>query len=471
MPGKSGSTVPSTLLRPFAIPAITPLAFAIFRGLFGLGLFYVFWRYEPFTVLPPIHDPHSPFANVDWLYQLAQNHRAMRLSEYVACGAAAMFALGVWARPMYFVVVTMAFLDVLKVLGRVSAHDWGLPLVTLLALTVVRWSDVPNLAVIASEPRKYASPQQRSCAMGFAVWLPGLTIGLAFAAAAYAKVFVTGVRWITNGTVRYHFVEDGRNAPVAWGLWIATHSRLAVALSLAAVVVEAIFILVIFVREWRTRLAFGLMGLSLMVGFTLFQGIAWWPWRILFLAFLPWTLLTMREEPEIESAPAAIKAPRALDLGWTHATVVALLVGVQLWASAREVEVQPFVSNYPMYAYTWSSTDEFERGQVRMHFEAGGIDITDRVNSIDGHGVLRDIVEAEKGHGRDLQKQLGRFAAGYQERYGEAPPAIDVVLIHRPFDWQNGKYLPEFREYVDTIRFNSNAQVRSSPPSAAAAAR
>src|SRR5256885_13174764 len=128
MPGKSGSTVPSPLLRPFAIPAITPLAFAIFRGLFGLGLLYVFVRYEPFTVLPPIHDPHSPFADAAWLYWLAEKHRAMRLFEIIACGSAAMFAFGLWARPMYFVVVTMALLDGLKVLGRGSAHGLGLPI-------------------------------------------------------------------------------------------------------------------------------------------------------------------------------------------------------------------------------------------------------------------------------------------------------------------------------------------------------
>jgi hypothetical protein len=39
-------------------------------------------------------------------------------------------------------------------------------------------------------------------------------LGVTFAAAAFAKLRLGGIGWITNGTVTYHFLTDSFDAPV-----------------------------------------------------------------------------------------------------------------------------------------------------------------------------------------------------------------------------------------------------------------
>jgi len=446
------------LLRPFGISPITPLALAIFRTVLGLGLLYILLVYQPIVArADDVRRPHSPLADMQWVYALAVNKGATSVFQGVACVAAALFTVGIFARPAYVVVVSLMLVNVLMILARAGGHDWGLPIVTLLILTVVPWSDAPSLFQLPRSWARFSAASLASRAYGFAVWLPGLTVGLALAAAAYAKVVGTGVQWITNGTVRYHFVEDGRNAPVTLGLWIATHPTVAIAVSLAAVLTEAGFILVIFARDWRTRLAFGLMGASMMAGFTLFQGVAWWPWRILFLAFLPWTLLTTLDKGTAIASPDDVSGSSFVarrDLTWTHALLVVVLIASQLWVSARAIEIEPFVSNYPMYAYTWSSTEEFERHQSRTRFEADGKDISDRIEAAGGEDVLRQMVtrnDDSESNRDDIEEDRADFIARYTRIYGGVPPSIDVILLQRPFDWQRGRYLPPTRSRIGTL--------------------
>src|SRR5262245_52730662 len=231
------------LLRPFGIPAITPLALAIFRTLLGLGFIYILLVYQPIEANElDIRRPYSPLADVDWVYALAINHTATLVLQIVACIAAVLFTVGIFARTAYVVVVSLFLVNVLMILARSAGHDWDLPIVTLLVMTAVPWSAAPNLFEMRRSWGTFSAENLASRAYGFAVWLPGLTIGLAFAAAAYAKVGLTGIKWITNGTVRYHFVEDGRLALISLGLWIATHPFLAVLMSLAGVLIETVFI-------------------------------------------------------------------------------------------------------------------------------------------------------------------------------------------------------------------------------------
>ena len=458
MPADRVNSLARRLLSPFGIEPITPLAFAAFRTAFGLGLLYVQVVYQPFRAKPfDVRNPHGPLADAEWINALAMNHTALSIFQIAACAATVLFIAGILARLAYVVVVSMMFINVLMILTRTGGHDWGLPIVTLIVMTIVPWNEAPPLWQLRRSWAAYGAPHLASRVYGFAVWIPGLMVGLAFAAAAYAKVGGTGLEWITNGTVRYHFVEDGRNAPIALGLWIATHERLSIALSLAAVLVEAAFIFVVFARDWRIRLAFGLMGASLMAGFTLLQGVAWWPWRILFLAFLPWTLCKARPgwmAPETAAADAIPPQPR--DLTWVHAALVVTLVGVQLWASWKLVEMEPLISNYPMYAYTWASPEEFNRGQARTRFESNGMDISEAVENTRGDEVLRQMATASdltERKGPDPQA-LARFTESYMHTYGALPSSVDVIVVQRPFDWQRGRYLPQTREYIGTAHLS-----------------
>ena len=203
MPADCVNSLARRLLSPFGIEPITPLAFAAFRTAFGLGLLYVQVVYQPFRAKPfDVRNPHGPLADAEWINALAMNHTALSIFQIVACAAAVLFIAGILARLAYVVVVSMMFINVLMILTRTGGHDWGLPIVTLIVMTIVPWNEAPPLWQLRRSWAAYGAPHLASRVYGFAVWIPGLMVGLAFAAAAYAKVGGTGLEWITNGTVR-----------------------------------------------------------------------------------------------------------------------------------------------------------------------------------------------------------------------------------------------------------------------------
>ena len=92
---------------------------------------------------------------------------------------------------------------------------------------------------------------------GYTMWMPGLVFATSFAAAAAAKLRESGVAWITNGTVNYHFLTDAHQAPVDWGLRLAQHESVAVFMSFAAIALEATLIVGVFSKRYRYRAAAG----------------------------------------------------------------------------------------------------------------------------------------------------------------------------------------------------------------------
>jgi hypothetical protein len=392
----------------------------------------------------PLEQQHaySPLADAAWVHALGASARATSILQLIACAAAIAFALGVRARTSYVVLVGILLIHTVLLLLRRGVHDWDLPIITLLALVAVPWGDAPPLWRLRKDP----SGEATSRAYGFAVWLPGLTIGLALAAAAYAKLHRSGLEWITGGAVRYHFVDDGRNAPFTLGLWVATHPSVAVLLSLAAILVESLFILIVFVRDWRQRAAFGLAGAGLMAGFFVFQGVHWWPWLILFAAFLPWN--------RTGAASAVATSHAARHLTPLHAAVIIVLVGAQLWASYRAIEIEPLLTNFPMYSITYESPEHFEHSRERLLFEADGADITDRVRAAEGVRTLETVAQQQQKDAvnADASTELNEFRSRYSRLYGSSPPAIDVLFVRKdPFDWEHGTYLPEIRERLGTV--------------------
>src|SRR5688572_24146466 len=429
-------------LHLFAVPPITARALGVFRAFLGISLFLIVLSSPIRTV--PLEEQHvySPLAGVGWVRALAASNAGVLTVQTLAGVTALMFAGGVFARAAYAALVAALFLRTLFILLQAGAHDWGTPIVTLLALLVVPWNDAPPLAALLSRLRaRVASapgigePPQRSRAYGFAVWLPGLTIGLALAAAAIEKLRRSGLEWVTDGAVRYHFVADAHNAPFELGLWGATQPRLAIWMSLCGLLLEALFIGVIFVRDWRARALFGLAAAGLMAGFWVFQGIHWWAWLMLLAAFFPW------DRSGIETAPPALKP--------VHALVVAVLISGQAWASYRRIEVEPLLSHYPMYSNTYNSPEHYEHAHSQIRFRTNGADITDRIRAADGTEVLSRILDSASGTQEsrsEIRQALAEFRARYVGLYGEAPPAVDAFLFKRPFDWEAGHFTAEVLE-------------------------
>jgi hypothetical protein len=433
------------LTTAFGVPAISVTSLAVFRAVLGASIFFIVLT-NPVQAIPVEGQRvYSPLVAAEWIRALAASEMATAAVRGIALVAAAMFAGGYLSRLAYGVLVATLFVRTLFILLHSGAHDWGTPIVTLLALAVIPWHHAPTLFAVLRRRRggcieegRRSERAVRSSLYGFAVWLPGFTLGLAYSAAAIEKLRRSGIEWVTDGAVRYHFVEDAHNAPFELGMWVATQPRLAVAMSLVGILVEGLFIGVIFVRGWRPRAMFGLAAAGLMAGFWVFQGIHWWAWLMLLFAFLPWNRTP-------DSEPRGGLQPR-------YAVVVAVLLAGQVWASYRRIEIEPLFSNYPMYSNTYNSPQDYEHAHERLVIRANGVDITERVHAADGGGPLSRAVESlASASDPEVVRALGEFRQRYEHAYGAAPAALDVFLRRRPFDWEVGRFQPEVLEPLGSV--------------------
>ena len=171
-----------------------------------------------------------------------------------------------------------------------ATHDTSMPAKTLLLLAMVPWSD--GISVTETVRRLFGRsvPPVERRIYGLATWIPVLMMGLAYAAAAFAKLDETGLRWITDGVVRYFFVIDAPNAPTGLGRVVASSDWLSVVLAAGAVLAEASIIAAALYSRPLVVLATGVGALALHAGFWWFQGV-WWPaWWAMLPAFLPWSV-------------------------------------------------------------------------------------------------------------------------------------------------------------------------------------
>jgi len=272
------------------VPDVPAEVIGFFRLLFAAALFAAFVAWRPVMDFGPVEvNRRLAFAWVDWL--LARPTVVGRLEDAILV-LLVLFGVGLFTRVVYglFAVAMTMWLGVLVQLGT-NIHVWELPYLTVLCLLPVPWADAFSLDETV---RRWRGLRPRmglhGKRYGFAVWIPGFIMGAVWVSAAYTKLEVSGLDWITGGAVRYHWVADSVVAPVSWGLWVATHPRVAVAMSMVGVVFEATFIAAAFVRTSRARCAVAFsIGLALLLGFFVFHGVLWWTWWLAFLSFaLPW---------------------------------------------------------------------------------------------------------------------------------------------------------------------------------------
>jgi hypothetical protein len=230
------------------VPAISGRALRAFRIALAIALVFVVWAVE---ILPTPLESQRHYAGVDleFVHALAASDTGLVGVRLVATLAAVLFGIGVMARHAYATFVLAFFLLVLVALEYRGTHDLGLPFVTL-----VGWLTVPWDASILPGSKADSISERASRRYGFALWWPGLTMGVAFLAAAIAKLQTSGLEWISGGAVRYHFVTDAHLAPLTWGLWVASHEAAAVTFAFGAIVLEAGFILVAFTARPALRL-------------------------------------------------------------------------------------------------------------------------------------------------------------------------------------------------------------------------
>lgn len=401
-----------------------------FRIALGLALLAMLWAMGGIAPTLPI-DAQRHYAGIDlaFVHRLAAYPATGTYVYWIAVGSTAAFTAGIFTRASYAVLFGTLFLAVLIALEQSGGHDRSLLLVTMATWLAVPWGDGLSIDQLR---RRRVAPDSRGAKYGFAIWIPGLTLGLALAAAAFAKLHREGLAWITTGAVRYHFVTDAASAPVDWGLWIAARPPLAVAMSAAAVVFEAAFILVILARRPVPRFIWGVAALGFFAGLYFFQGVLWYPWLVLLVAFLPWQWFDRRSV-----AAPAVGPATAMQRAW-----IVVLIVTQIYASARGIEREPFLSNFPMYSSTWPSTDAFDAERASRYTQviaarADGTQVTDWLQAMPVSDQMALVRLAETG---GPPPDMGSMCRAVAARLGAIPQQLEITIEQGGFDWNAGAF-------------------------------
>jgi hypothetical protein len=365
----AGRTSPVAKWLSRGIPDIDAETAGVFRILFGLAVVAFFASHPEGTsslnaTFNPIVEGRLHTSVLQWLR--AQPSIIEILGPWLLTMGVA-FTLGLFTRLTYVLFVAGALIWVFLAAVHDSTHPHSTLMLTLVALLPSRWGDALSVDAWLRRPASGVRVARRaSQRYGYSVWVPGLVFGVAFAAAAWAKVVGTGPRWILNGSVKYHFITDSLNAPVDWGLQLAGHPQLAVLASLGAVAVEVLVITAAFARSDWYRLSMGAAALSLLAGFRLFMGVFWPGWWILLMGFLPWARIasvlrrarqasphtTPHARPTI---PGIATLPSAAQLA-----AIAFVIAQQFVISWMRIERPPMFTYYPMYSSTHASPEQFD---------------------------------------------------------------------------------------------------------------
>jgi hypothetical protein len=372
------------------IPAGSAEQVAVFRIVFGFALLALFLdqRVGPASVLQSTNVLGTLH---QWL--IAPFVRAPFLTQWVLPWLllwSVLFIAGAASRFSYLMLTFGAFAWAALMTTRLGYHMVSALLVALPCLIPSRWGDAWSVDAWwrrrhLETPVKTTSPQE----YGYTIWMPGVVVGVIFAAAAVAKLHESGIAWILNGTVKYHFLSDAASAPLDWGLRVGLYPTLAIALSFGAILIESTIVFGAFARRYVYRAIAGIAAVALLGGFGLFQGLFWPAWWLLLVSFLPWHWL-LRESPAVQSANAS-----ALDIARLrpHVLIVIVVIAQQLLVSGLSLEAGPALSTYGMYANTYDSPEAYESQSTTSYW----LTSSDGRQCSVSEGAARAVASARSG--------------------------------------------------------------------------
>jgi hypothetical protein len=372
------------------IPAGSAEQVAVFRIVFGFALLALFLdqRVGPASVLQSTNVLGTLH---QWL--IAPFVRAPFLTQWVLPWLllwSVLFIAGAASRFSYLMLTFGAFAWAALMTTRLGYHMVSALLVALPCLIPSRWGDAWSVDAWwrrrhLETPVKTTSPQE----YGYTIWMPGVVVGVIFAAAAVAKLHESGIAWILNGTVKYHFLSDAASAPLDWGLRVGLYPTLAIALSFGAILIESTIVFGAFARRYVYRAIAGIAAVALLGGFGLFQGLFWPAWWLLLVSFLPWHWL-LRESPAAQSANAS-----ALDIARLrpHVLIVIVVIAQQLLVSGLSLEAGPALSTYGMYANTYDSPEAYESQSTTSYW----LTSSDGRECSVSEGAARAVASARSG--------------------------------------------------------------------------
>ena len=359
----------------------------------------------------------------------------------------ALFAAGV-AAPISFLAFVIVFTR--AHLGHTADHDVALPLKTLWLMTIVPWS--AGFSVDAAVRRIFGRPAlpERSRAYGLATWIPVMMVGLAYAAAAFAKIDEVGPQWITRGAVRYIFLNDGHDRLNTLSRSIIGSDALSALVSGLAVGGESSVVLAAIWPTTFVLCAAGLVALGLQLGFYLFQGLWWTAWWGLLPAFVPWEALVSKVWRGTRE-PVSLPHRR---LVWS-AVLLFVAVLQQPVASLLRREYSFALSDFPMYSNVYfASKAEIVAAQERAYQppplirfdvpDSGGRNGT-TVNTLNHDQALLDAAR-KVARGEPLTDadaaRVRHAASRYADEFGAVSSPIEVLADTWRFDWSAVDFVP-----------------------------
>jgi hypothetical protein len=340
------------------IPHVDARTAGLFRIVFGtaaLAYFLIYpvdasWLNRTFDleIDGPVHQ-----AVMEWL---RARPRVVDLIGPWLLVTGAAFIAGLFTRISYALFVAGVLIWAYVAVSLSSTHPQSILVLTLVALLPSRWGDGLSLDAWRHAKAGRSIAQPPGPRYGYSVWVPVLAFGVAFAAAAWAKLTVPPgwTSWVLNGTVKYHFITDSVNAPVQWGLQLAAHPWLAVLVSLVAIATELLVVTAAFIRNEWYRLAMGLGAVCLIAGFGVFMGVFWPGWWVPLLGFLPWARLALPSS-RLKPAPTNDRYP----ITFAQLAMIAVVIAQQVVVSAMKLERAPMFSWYDMYSGTYASPAAF----------------------------------------------------------------------------------------------------------------
>ena len=421
------------------LPALGPVGFGAFRIALSMMLSVLLLHNGiDDGFLPLEQQRHLPLPFTGWIHTLAAIPGATGMLQGALCVALVLFAAGVFAQASFVAIVVGFNVWFCMWALRAGTHPLGTLPLALIALVIVPWGEG-----IGVDRWRSGSAGKSRVPYGYAPWVLALALGVGFTAASFAKMR-SGLDWVSNGTVRYHFMAEAEIAMVTWGLWIAARPAVAVLVSAGAVIGETVVILGAFAGP-VVRLAFGAVAASLLIGFILFHAAVWPAWWVLLLGFLPWEWIdTAAHRITGDAVP-----PRRL-LTISAAVLATLLVGQQIVISWANREIAPFFSAYDMYSATFSSPEQFERAnggprfRVLVQTTEREYDVGDCVRA--NRPAIDEMEQALRQDGIPAALPVAeKSATGCAAAIPDAS-TVRVIADQREFDWERGRTSYRYRD-------------------------
>ena len=132
-----------------------------------------------------------------------------------------------------------------------------------------------------------------------------------------------------------------------------------------------------------------------------------------------------------------------------HYSVIAAVCALQLLASVLQVELQPLLSNYPMYSQTYPSTEVFDdAGAIKTALRfvtqtpEGERDVSAALERWELDGPLRDVIlglRRGEPFSPELRDRVRWISERHQDIVGEPLGVVTLRRDERAFDWSTGR--------------------------------